>query len=151
MLNQMKPQTQIRIGMISVAVIWWSFHQLAHYFKFGRYYSIFYSRYELSTAIIILVPVLLVGEIGIRYELSNRRNQEKIYQLEAEKKHIFNIGMFGNSKEVKNKVIIMGQTSQLMKDGRIDINEGSNIIYSNAINIIEILEVQLTDLEKQIK
>ena len=83
--------------------------------------------------------------------MNYRINREKIYQLEAEKKHIFNIGMFGNSKEVKNKVIIMGQTSQLMKDGRIDINEGSNIIYSNAINIIEILEVQLTDLEKQIK
>jgi hypothetical protein len=145
----MRPSTQIRLGMISIGAIGWTVHQVIHFFLFNEIHIFGSNSHELVLELSVIVTLVVSGELIVYYEKSMRDSRLSISRLEDEKDHIFNVGMFGNSKEIRNKAIYIGQTSGLMVKELLSLSEGATIIQSNSQSIIDILDVQLIDLEKQ--
>ena len=86
-----------------------------------------------------------------RYEKSINVIREEKMKLEREKHHVYRISMFGNSKEIRNRMILIGQSTHLLKLGEFDEYEGFAIIENNVKQELDILDIGLDDLEESIK
>ena len=142
----MKNSTAIRIGMFSIGLIWWSIYRGLH-FVFPIIYN---STHELYNSVSLFLLLIIVGELFVMLDNKALEHSLNVERLEAEKMHVYNVGLFGNSKELRNKAIIIGQACNLMERDILDYREGVEMISSNTKQIINTLDMNLSDLENQI-
>ena len=142
----MKNSTAIRVGMLSIGLIWWSIYRGLH-FVFPIIYN---STHELYNSISLFLLLIIVGELFVMLDNKALEHSLNVERLEAEKMHVYNVGLFGNSKELRNKAIIIGQACNLMERDILDYREGVEMISSNTKQIINTLDMNLSDLENQI-
>jgi hypothetical protein len=131
--------------MISIGVLQWILEGLVNNVIL-KLSSFFLFPEDLFVRSCLFAFLIIGGELIIHYEKFIGLWRNQIKRMENEKKHIFNVGLKGNT-EIREKVIVAYQAFQLYVDGRLDIEEFSDVIEKNLTKTIAVLDGELKGLE----
>ena len=147
----MKNSTQIRIGMLSIGAAFWILGCALDYFIFGMNTFLKFDPQELYMRFSLVLLLVFSGELVVRLEKNVASNREERERLEREKSHIYYTGLFGNSKEIRNKVMMIGQAAYMLKHSDSGSDKAIDIIEETSRQIMDVLDTTQQDLEKKSK
>ncbi len=117
--------------------------------KDGTYVTLEWQASPAINGIVYATARDITERIRMEEELRSHVRASEI--LQEEKEHIFRAGLFGNSKEIRNKALIIHQATLMFGNSQLDIEETKRIILDSSKKIIEILDITIIDLEKDLK
>ena len=135
--------------MLLIAGIFWVLDCIIDYFVFGiNTFLTFYPQQFFGRCCLIILLVVS-GEVVVMLEREYSASRDENEKLIVEKNHIFKTGLFGNSKEIRNKVLLIGQAVHVLREGVMEAVHAIDIIEDSANQIMSILDITQKELEEQ--
>jgi len=141
--------TKIRIGMLLIAALFWVLDCIIDYFVFGVNTFLTFYPHKFIERFGLVVILVFAGEIVVNLESKYSASRDKNERLIIEKNHIFKTGLFGNSKEIRNRVLLIGQAAHILRLGDMETEQAIHVIEESTSQIMSILDMTQKELEQQ--